>query len=1089
MFDGISTDWRRDDVLALLVIELPCVPIHCANFYWFSRDSSRAWLCAHVTNTMQQQGSHSGEKNPARSSQRRHLTVLFSDLSDSTALAESVDSERFQAFLEQIFQCFERIIPLHGGIISQIQGDGVFAMFGFDSREDEGRRATEAALDLHEAVKNLTLDTHYPGFAYPTMHSGIHSGLVLAVEGDQLLGRYVLVGAAANLASRLADEADADEILVSADTLGADAHFFELKNRRSLKLKGQTEGLTTFSVVGRSQVNTRFEARQHRGLARITGRDPQLNELSAQLELTRVTRSLHVQVIWGEGGIGKTRLVEDFLKLIPASGSDIGILKGYCESYLHSEPLQPILQIWRQAFELQLNFPGGLRDSVIAVQLEEAARRISPSLSEYLPIFQTLLVPSTSNVSITEYAAIEATVVLLRALAHSKEGSARTLVLFIDDWQWADDATRRIYQALPQLADLPIFVLFASREAIPEADQRRQSARQLELHGLSNSQAYRMIRSVLPEVDSRVAVHIEQASGGNPLFLEELCHSIERGTANRWYEDSAEQIPNVLNALIEARVANLAPRHKELVRAAAVIGNVCPIWLITFLTGVRPKDEDFLKLAELDVLFPGDTAQTLKFKHGITRHVVLNSIGLDERMSMHRSVANAIEQHYKAEKRDELLELLAYHHREGGNYPQAAHYAALAGDKSLQAGAVDRGRQHYQVALQSLDRLEWDEKTYRNWMTVAQQLAFSSLYDTRRDSIPTYERAIALANEHGGAEDIIDAEYWLGIVQYALGNAPAAIEHSERFLSLLPQLEDNPGKVVQCIASGGFMAAAACQYEKAARAMDSALDAQRPYKSNPRLSYAFAYSLCTRAMVHGDIGEFEQAYACFDEAEALLHGSTHQTQSSVTSMRSAVSLWFGDWSQALDYADRTIEYAERMGSRYVVAIANAQRAFARYHLGHEDAVDDLARTLDWFDAYDQALWTSLHYSWICEVMVREGRFEAARKSADRVFQRVKNLERLGESVTCCALAMLPAQYRNEEPTALFARARESATVRHSRREHALIDLREAEWFYQIGSIGLARERLEECQPIFKDLQMGWHIDESRRLYVRCSVKK
>ncbi len=1035
-------------------------------------------------NYMLHQGTNLPQIKLDRSSERRHLTVLFSDLSDSTALAESVDNEHFQGFLEQVFQCFERIIPRHGGIISQIRGDGVFAMFGFDSREDEGRRATEAALDLHEAIKNLTLVTRYPGFTCPTMHSGIHSGLVLAMEGDQLLGRYVLVGAAASLASRLADEADADEILVSAGSLGGDAHFFELKERRHIKLKGQNEPLAIFSVTGRSRANTRFEARQHRGLARITGRDLHFNELNAQLEVTKAVRSLQVQVIWGEGGIGKTRLVEEFLEQIPKNINTV-VLKGYCESYLNSEPLQPLLQIWRQAFELQLNTPGGLRDNVIATHLEEAVRRISPALEPHLPVYQALLVPAVSSVPVAEYAAIEATVALLKALSlpqsDDSQQTPRTLVLFIDDWQWADDATRRIYPALQKLADLPILAIFASREAIPETDLRGQSAQQLELQRLTHLQTRRLIGSLLPEVDSTVARHIEQASGGNPLFLEELCHSIERGAANRWDAEATGEIPNVLNGLIEARIASLPTRQREVVRAAAVVGYVSPIWLVTFLTGLEPGDEAFQRLAELDVLFPGDADQTLKFKHGITRNVVLNSIGLDERRSMHSNVAGAIERYYKSEQRDDLLELLAYHHCEGGNFQSAAHYCTLAGDKALQTGAVDRGRQQYQAALLALDQLDWDEKIYQRWMSVAQQLAFSSLYDTRDEFIQTYHRAVALANEHGGVEDNIDAEYWLAIVHYALGNAPAALDHSKRFLALVPKLRDNPGKAAQCYATGGVMAAAACRYNEAIEAIDNALRVQRPYKTNPRLSFAFAYTLSARALVHGDMGEFDKAYACFDEAQELLHGKTHQTQSSITSMRSAVSLWQGDWNQALDYADRTIEYAERMGSRYVVAIASAQRAYARYHLADADAADDLARTLDWFDAYDQALWTSLHYSWICEVMVEQGHYEVAHKAAERVFQRSEQQEYLGESVACCALAALPAEHQRADPAALFARARAAATQRQSVREHALIDLREAQWFYRRGELEPARGRLARCQPEFDRLRMGWHLQESEAL--------
>ena len=166
------------------------------------------------------------EQPQGRRAQRRHLTALFSDLSDSTALASSVDPEEFAELLDALNRTFEQIILRHGGTILQVRGDGVFAVFGMEAREDEGRRATEAALELHHAVKNIAFTSPLPGFSGLTMHTGIHAGLVLAVEGDEVMGRFVLVGDAANLASRLSDVAGPDEILVSEASLGTERHFF-----------------------------------------------------------------------------------------------------------------------------------------------------------------------------------------------------------------------------------------------------------------------------------------------------------------------------------------------------------------------------------------------------------------------------------------------------------------------------------------------------------------------------------------------------------------------------------------------------------------------------------------------------------------------------------------------------------------------------------------------------------------------------------------------------------------------------------------------------------------------------------------------
>lgn len=150
--------------------------------------------------------------------QRRLLTLLFVDLSGSTAMAEWMEAEHYAAMLAELRGLYERVVPHHGGVIARIQGDGMLAVFGHpEVREDDGRRATEAALELHAAVRELLppgpRPADFPGLA---LHSGIHAGIVLVNEGDQMRGRFELLGNAPNIAARLSEAAKRDEIIASA---------------------------------------------------------------------------------------------------------------------------------------------------------------------------------------------------------------------------------------------------------------------------------------------------------------------------------------------------------------------------------------------------------------------------------------------------------------------------------------------------------------------------------------------------------------------------------------------------------------------------------------------------------------------------------------------------------------------------------------------------------------------------------------------------------------------------------------------------------------------------------------------------------
>ncbi|MCI4427703.1 MAG: adenylate/guanylate cyclase domain-containing protein [Burkholderiales bacterium] len=126
---------------------------------------------------------------------RRYLTVLFSDLSGSTRLGELMEAESYAETLLHFRQLCREIIPRHGGRIARIQGDGVLGFFGYpDTREDDGRRATQAALELHAAVSQLSVGGPGKSKEPLTMHSGIHAGLVLLADRDIERGRFEILG-------------------------------------------------------------------------------------------------------------------------------------------------------------------------------------------------------------------------------------------------------------------------------------------------------------------------------------------------------------------------------------------------------------------------------------------------------------------------------------------------------------------------------------------------------------------------------------------------------------------------------------------------------------------------------------------------------------------------------------------------------------------------------------------------------------------------------------------------------------------------------------------------------------------------------
>ncbi|MGE0623748.1 MAG: AAA family ATPase [Pseudomonadales bacterium] len=1005
-----------------------------------------------------------------RHAERRHLTALFSDLSDSTALASSVDPEEFAELLEALNRTFEQIIQRHGGTILQVRGDGVFAVFGLESREDEGRRATEAALELHDAVKNISFTSPLPGFTRLTMHTGIHSGLVLAVEGDEVLGRFVLVGDAANLASRLSDMASADEILVSETSLGAERHFFATGEARSFPF-GTAEPLTVLPILGHSSVDTRFEARRFGKQTPLVGRERELSVLRRALDNCQQGNAQVVSVV-APPGVGKTRLIDEFLKDVESRGCRV--LRGYCESYLNAEPLQPVLQILRQL--LGLSRPRPTAEEEAGPSIAERLAHLSPALAEKAATVQAILAPSAASPRPSDE--VIGSLVLRIGQALSTD---RPIVVFVDDWQWADDLTRATLRNAPERAQLKLLLVRASRELLP-GDAATEIIR---LEPLDASHAISMIELLLPSADRVVIEQVRRSSGGNPLFIEELCHAVSRGAQTPTLYDSwqSAQIPNHINRLIASRVALLSGSQLELLRILAVMGNVIPGWLMESVVDVPRSRTAIEQLAELDLLASMEADGTVRFKHGITRDVVLDSLNRYERQALHLQVAEVIESRFKGAYRDPLLETLAYHYGETREYGRAADYAEAAGDKALAASAMDRARRQFQAALKALDRLNEDE-VYERWMSVSKRLAMACLFDAEPAQCIIYQRAIELARSHGDLENQADGEYWLAYVNYALGEAPEAKTHIDRARALAEQLPSEPFRT-QVLASWGQIRGNACEYDDALAALNQAMEQQAPFKRRPRVAYAYAYSLAAKGMVLGDQGNFDAAFACFDEASDLTRGPIHPTHGSMTSMRAAVYLWQGRWEEALEAAQANVRIGERMGSRYITAMGTALASYASWHLDPKTDLTDIIRALAWVEDAHQSIWTSLHFSWLTEMLVSRGRFQEARRAAVWVLRRARKLERLGESVTYCALAQIPTTPSSSgTPERCFARARHSANLRRSPREQSLIDLKEAAWLNARGDPDAAAAKLSGCRDAFSAMGMYTYAAEAQRLELR-----
>lgn len=1007
---------------------------------------------------------------PAR---RRYLTMLFSDLTDSTRISASVETEHYSELLARLRDVYLAVIPAHGGTIVQIQGDGVLAIFGYpDTGEDNARQATEAALELHERVHRLRMRVSHPSAAEPTLHTGIHSGLVLLEDGDMVRGRFELHGTATNIASRLANLAGADEILVSEETLGPENNLFLTSERKVLTLKGSDSPIGVYRILGKAPIGTRYEARARRGLVPFVGRHSEIGILEGNLRDTLSGQHRYVAIA-APAGLGKTRLAEEFLHR--AAQRDCHVHRGYCESYLSAEPLQPFLQILRNCFGLKREM--SVQEATRA--LIDGLTAIDPELLRHQAELVRTLSLETPEPGSSRRPMAEGIVSVLASIV-DRMAASRPVVLFIDDWQWADDASRQVLGAIRRLDHRPVLIVIATR-GFAVGDVGMSDAMILDLAPFSPAEASATIARLLPATGPFEIDEISRYAGGNPLFIEELCHFAAHKSAD---PHSPRPLPGVawLNALIESRVARLPPLQATLVRTAAVIGNVIPAWLLERLTDCGERHPVVEALAEEDLIFPGEVAGTLRFKHGIARDVIYDAVGLHERQEMHRRIAGLLRQEGASGGEDEIYEALAYHYGAAGMAAEAARYAELAGDKAMAASALDRAQRQYRAALAALDLLDPAEDTYRRWSQIAQRLGMASVFDPSRDQLDVLGSAVERAKAHHDATAIARAEYWLGYINYGLGESGTAIRHLDRALSSALQAGDER-LVAQIQATSGQARAAACDYDKALELLDQSINSKRQREKSGNPAVGFAYTLACKAAVLGDRGLFLQAHACFEEALAAVRDVGHEVEGSILCWQSGVCLWQGRWEDARRHAVAAQRVGERVKSLYLYAQSLSLGAYANWVLSQSPAwLEKIAEATSWLETRDRGLFISLNYGWLADGAVGSDRVQEARGYAARALVRTRKQDRIGEAMAFRALARASARGIDRKPFHQYlARAMAAAHARASPHEVAATNLCEAEIELARGNRDRAAPLLDQAETGFRNMAMHWHAEQADRL--------
>ncbi len=630
--------------------------------------------------------------------ERKYVTLLRVDIVRSTDVVASLELDQWIARLKPALDVMHAAVRDHGGVVCQLLGDGVFAVFGAPLADD--RHATVAchsALDLMQRMAALRDDAI-------KIRIGLHSGFVAAgVHRGDWSRAYEVVGPPLHLADRLQGAADPGQILVSDETrrLADPSIVFEADGRRDLK--GFADPIDVYRVVGVRRPAESAWLDQTASL-RFFGRSREHALLKAATKATAEGSGSLVAVV-GEPGVGKSRLAREAFGTLTGAGWACATTE--CNTIMGNSPFA----LARDLVGKLLQFP--------AISSPGADLLLPPAERAAIDILLTR--PYDADVwgrlgrRARERALIGAVQTLLATAARTSP-----ILLLIEDLQWCDDTSMPLIEALAGFvpAHQILLAVTARTGGLPDWLRRHVPA-PIILQPLDVTGATALIDDLLG-ISPGLAVlkqRILDHTGRLPLFIKEVCHRLAEmgavtGDPGQFRLASmplALDVPPTVHGVIAARVDRLLPVEKRVLQTAAVIGVRSPARLLK--TVARLPETVFVncikKLEAAELLMPTnrDDAVLFSFPHELVRQVSYDALLGPAKIILHAGVLTALESGMTDGVAD-LPGALVHHAEMSQNWERAADHAEAVADSCVQQGALAQAARYFERAITVVDRWE-----------------------------------------------------------------------------------------------------------------------------------------------------------------------------------------------------------------------------------------------------------------------------------------------------------------------------------------------------------------------------------------------
>jgi class 3 adenylate cyclase/tetratricopeptide (TPR) repeat protein len=593
------------------------------------------------------------------------VTVLFADVTGSTALGEVLDAETLRHVMDRYFDASREVVERHGGAVEKFIGDAVMAVFGIPTvHEEDALRAVRAAREMTIALTALNEDLEREWGVRLAIRIGVNTGEVVTRQDRGPGGQRLVTGDAVNVAARLEQAAAPGEILIGEETLRLVRDAVVTAPLEPLTVKGKAEPVATYRLV---DVDLHAAGRERRLDSPMVGRDRPLAMLLQAFDAVRQDRACHLFTILGPAGVGKSRLVLEFLDKAPP---ETLVLRGRCLSYGEGITFWPVVDVIRQAAKVSdTDDPQTVRSKLAAVVAgTERSEAVVDRVAELLGLDE----PSGSPEEV--FWAVRR---IFESLA-----AARPVVVVFDDIHWAEPTLLDLIEHIADWTkDAPILVLCPARPELldvrPGWGGGKFNATSILLEPLAEEDCEHLVDHLTgsahlpPDVRRRIAA----AAEGTPLFVEEMLSMLmdegrlRRDAAGRWVaaDDLTRlKVPPGIHALLAARLDQLPGEERSVLECGSVEGREFHrgglLALVPDAVSSR-LGSLLMSLVRKELIrpdrpeIPGEDAY--RFRHQLIRDAAYQGLSKERRASLHQAFASWLEAN--ATGMQELEEILGYH--------------------------------------------------------------------------------------------------------------------------------------------------------------------------------------------------------------------------------------------------------------------------------------------------------------------------------------------------------------------------------------------------------------------------------------------